>query len=396
MYGGHQSERAAIPAATVDCDTIRTRIVLPTWSFYGRMIPISKPWITDQELDSVTDAVKRGWISPQGDYVTTFEDRFADFVGTEYAFATSTGTAALHLSLVAADIGAGDEVIVPDLTWIACANVVRYVGAMPRFVDVDSETYTLSVDAARDALTDETAAIMPVHLYGQPCEMEPILELAAEHDLFVLEDAAEAHGAEYDGEQVGSIGDVGCFSFYGNKILTTGQGGMITTDDQEIADQIRLYRRDGMSTDHKYYHPVIGYNYRLTNIQAAIGVEQVDRAAEILAEKRRVAQTYRSELTGDGVRFQAEPERGQSAHWMTAPVFETVEQKQRVEQALSDADVQTRPFFYPLHKQPPYQGSTADYPTTTALAERGLNLPSSPLLTDEEIQDICAVVAQAI
>ncbi|KAA9406608.1 DegT/DnrJ/EryC1/StrS family aminotransferase [Haloarcula sp. KBTZ06] len=360
------------------------------------MIPLAEPTFGDAERSRVLDALERGWISPKGEYVTEFEDVFGAWIGTEHAFATSTGTAALHLSLLSAGIGEGDEVIVPDLTWIACANVVSYVGATPVFADVDPDTYTLDPASVRERLTEDTKAVMPVHLYGQPCEMTPIQRLADEHDLLVLEDAAEAHGATYRGRRVGSLGDVGCFSFYGNKILTTGQGGMITTDDDELAERIRLLRRDGMSRDRKYYHSVIGYNYRLTNIQAAIGIGQVERADAILENKRRVAATYRRELTTQDVRFQATPGWGESAHWMVAPVFRTTGQFERVRNALADADVETRPFFYPLHEQPPYAGSGSDCPVTERLHERGMNLPSAPNLNDQIIIEICDVIRDAL
>jgi perosamine synthetase len=356
------------------------------------MIPIAEPWIGDEELQYATDAIKRGWISPRGEYVTEFEDAMAEFVGTEYAFATSSGTAALHLSLVAAGIGEGDEVIIPDLTWIACANVVEYVDATPVSVDVDRDTFVLSPEGVRDSITTDTAAVMPVHLYGQPCDMDPLLDLAEEHDLTIIEDAAEAHGASYSGRQVGSIGDLGCFSFYGNKIFTTGQGGMITTDNDDLAEKIRLYRRDGMSEERKYYHPVVGYNYRLTNVQAAIGVGQLQRSDEILAAKRRVAQTYREELRHDDVRFQYDPEWSSSAHWMTAPVFRSESQRNRIEQALEEADIETRPFFHPIHAQPPYSASMSNCPVANSLANKGLNLPSSPKLTDDEIATICSII----
>lgn len=360
------------------------------------MIPLAEPSFGDAERSRVLDALERGWISPKGEYVAEFEDVFASWVGTEHAFATSTGTAALHLSLLAGDVGEGDEVIIPDLTWISCANVVTYVGATPVFADVDPDTFTLDPASVRERLTDDTVAVMPVHLYGQPCEMRPIQRLADEYDLLVLEDAAEAHGAMYRGRRVGSVGDIGCFSFYGNKILTTGQGGMITTDNDELADRIQLLRRDGMSRDRKYYHPEIGYNYRLTNIQAAIGLGQVERADEILENKRRVAETYRGELTTQDVQFQATPDWGESAHWMVAPVFRTIEQLERVRNALADAEVETRPFFYPLHKQPPYAGSGCAYPVTERLHERGINLPSAPQLNDETIIEICDVIRNAL
>ncbi|TKX82270.1 DegT/DnrJ/EryC1/StrS aminotransferase family protein [Halorubrum sp. SD626R] len=358
------------------------------------MLPVSEPWISDRELELVTDAVKRGWISPRGEYVDRFESLLAEFVGVDHALATTTGTAALHLSLVAADIGPGDEVIVPDMTWIACANVVRYVGATPIFADVTEDSFTLDPDSVRDNVTPDTAALMPVHLYGHPADMKPLLGIAQSHDLFILEDAAEAHGAIYDGDAVGSIGDAGCFSFYGNKILTMGQGGAITTDDDDLADRIRTYRRDGMSTEQKYYHPSVGYNYRLTNIQAAVGVGQLERSEEILDAKRRVADRYRENLTGTDLRVQAEHPKATSSNWMIATVFETREDRQRVRSALAERDIETRPFFHPLHDQPPYRADSTVCPTSKTLAERGLVLPSGPRLNRDEIDQVCKIVGQ--
>jgi perosamine synthetase len=361
------------------------------------MIPVAEPWITDRETELVTDAVERGWLSPKGDYVDEFERVFADFVGTEYAFATSSGTSALHLTLAARGIGPGDEVIVPDLTWIACANVVEYVGATPVFADVTAETLTLDPGSVRELVTDRTAAIMPVHLYGHPCDMAPLLSIADDHDLLLLEDAAEAHGAHYRGDPVGSIGDAGCFSFYGNKILTTGQGGMVTTDDPELADRLELLRRDGMSRTRKYYHKEIGFNYRLGNLQAAVGVAQVERADEIITAKRRVAETYRERLSDLSLRFPDEPEWATPTYWMNAPVFESPDDRDAVVDVLEAVDVETRPFFYPLHDQPPYRDRDLGSPVTAmALYERGLNLPSSPTLTDEEVATVCGAVREAL
>lgn len=360
------------------------------------MIPIVEPCIGEKEIKLVTDALERQWISPQGEYVREFEENFADFVETEYAFATSTGTAALHLSLVAAGVQEGDEVIVPAFTWIACANTVRYIGAEPVFADVKEDTYNLDPESVRNQITPDTAAIMPVHIYGQPCEMDPLLNLAQENDLFVLEDAAEAHGATYQGNKIGSLGNVGCFSFYGNKILTTGQGGMITTNDEEIADKIELYRRDGMSRKQKYYHPVIGYNYRLTNIQAAIGVAQVERASELLSAKKRINERYRRELDGESVHFQAQPDWGESAHWMTAPIFETANIRNQVKERLNEKDIETRPFFYPLHQQPPYEDNQQSLPIAESISKRGLNIPSGPKLKEKEIIAVVEAIQEVI
>jgi perosamine synthetase len=227
--------------------------------------------------------------------------------------------------------------------------------------------------------------------------MEPLTELAEEHDLFMLEDCAEAHGAKYRDFPVGSIGDVGCFSFYGNKILTMGQGGIITTDNEKLAEKIILYRRDGMSHTRKYYHEVIGYNYRLTNMQAAIGVGQLERADEIIDEKRRVARSYREKLSDTSLRFQTEYSWASPTYWMNTPLFESETVRDRVIERLEENDIETRPFFYPLHKQPPYADKQEKtLPTCLDLYKRGVNLPSSPLLSEDDIDRICHVVRETV
>lgn len=361
------------------------------------MIPVAEPVIGDREATLVKEVLDSGWISPNGSFVDEFETRFKEFVGTKYAFATSTGTAALHLSLLAADVGHGDEVIVPSLTWIGCANVIRYVGATPVFVDIDEETYTMDVRATRDAVTENTAAIMPVHLYGHPCDMDGIVEIAEQHDLVVIEDAAEALGATYRGTQVGSIGTAGCYSFYGNKILTTGQGGMITLDDDELAARIRTFRRDGMSERRKYFHPVVGYNYRLTNLQAAIGVAQLERANTIIERKRQNANLYRNELSNTSVRVSPEATEVESVFWMNTAVFTSKQTKESVITRLNEERIETRPFFYPLHEQPPYRANDEQsLPIAEDRYRKGINLPSSSELTPEEIRTVCESITEVV
>ena len=361
------------------------------------MIPVAEPMLGEREQELVADAVESGWISPKGEYVDRFEAKFASFADTETALATSTGTAALHLALVAAGVGEGDEVLVPSLTWIACANTVTYVGADPVFVDVDPDTYTMDPDAAREAVTEDTEAMMPVHLYGHPCDMDPLLDLADEHNLTVIEDCAEAHGATYEESPVGSIGDIGCFSFYANKVFTTGQGGMITTGDPELADRVYLYRRDGMSEERKYYHPMIGYNYRLTNVQAALGVAQLERAETIIEKKRAVGEQYTQALNHLPVTVNPNADWASSVYWMNTAVFDSEDTKERVVAALSDADIETRPFFVPLHHQPPYQGSEwTPCPVAERLHKRGINLPSSPKLDSDSVSTVCDRLRAAI
>ncbi|WP_187433078.1 DegT/DnrJ/EryC1/StrS family aminotransferase [Natronococcus pandeyae] len=354
------------------------------------MIPAYEPWLGERERELVTRAVSSGWVSPVGDFIEEFERSFAEFVGTEHAIATSSGTAALHLALVAADIEMGDEVIVPDLTWIACANAVRYAGADPVFADVDPETLTLQPERVRDVVSSETAAILPVHLYGHPCQMDRLVEIAREYDALVIEDCAEAHGAEYRNRTVGSIGDVGCFSFYGNKMITTGQGGMVTTDDDELAERLRLYNRDGMSTERTYYHPVIGYNYRMSNVHAAIGVGQLGRIDEIVERKRAIANRYRDRLTSHDVTLTDERSWATSVFWMNTVMFDSPDTRDLAVDVLEADGIETRPLFYPLHRQPPYAESKRG--TITVASDRyrrGLNLPSGPTLRDAEIDRIC-------
>jgi len=362
------------------------------------MIPVAEPWLSDREVSLVTEVVQSGWVSPRGDYVREFERKFAEFIGVDHAFTTTTGTAALHLTLEAAGIGEGDEVIIPDLTYIASANAVRYTGAEPVFVDVDPETYLLDADHVRKHVSQDTAAIMPVHLYGHPCDMGNICDIADDFGCLVIEDAAEAHGARYRDQPVGGIGDAGCFSFYGNKILTTGQGGMITTDDDDLAETAALLRHDGMSFEHKYHHPVVGYNYRMTNMQAALGLAQTERADELIEAKRHIMSRYRDCLSDVPIQFQTVPDDGFSSQWMAAPIFESVEVKERVIDALAADDVETRPLFKPLHRQPPYETNheANDFPIATQLATYGLNLPSGPKLPDEEINQICTTIRSVL
>lgn len=360
------------------------------------MIPVTEPVIGDREVELVTEAVSSGWVSPAGPFVERFESEFAKFLGADHAIATSTGTAALHLALESAGIGRGDEVIVPSLTWIACANVVQYTGAKPVFVDVEPDSLTIDVESVQAAVTEDTAAIMPVHLYGHPCAMDEVMECANRNDLMVLEDGAEAQGAMYEGEPVGTIGDAGCFSFYGNKIMTTGQGGMIVTDDDGLADRVRLLRRDGMGENQKYHHPVIGYNYRLTNIQAALGVAQLERINTLIREKRRVAGLYEEHLP-DEVALIGEKPNVKSVRWMTIALFRTEEQMESVTDALSNANIETRPLFLPLHLQPPYAtASDCEFSVSEDVSARGLNLPSGPTLSRNDVKEICSIIRRTI
>lgn len=255
-------------------------------------IPITEPDIGQEELQNVTEAVKSGWISSKGPFVDEFEKGFARYIGTKYGVATSNGTTALHLALAALGIKRGDKVLVPSLTFIAAANAVAYTGADPVFVDSNPEYWCISPTGIEEKIDDQTKAIIAVHLYGHPCNMNEIMTIAEEHELCVIEDCAEAHGAEFRSRKVGSYGIINCFSFYGNKIITTGEGGMCLTNHEELAKKMRILRDHGMALDRKYWHDLIGFNYRMTNLQAAVGVAQLRKIDHLVTKKRWVASIY--------------------------------------------------------------------------------------------------------
>ena len=286
-------------------------------------IPVYEPELSGNELKYLTKCIKTNWISSLGEYVAQFEEDFGKFVGTRYAVSSSSGTTALHLALAALGIGKGDEVIVPDLTFVATANAVSYTGARPVFVDASHDTWNIDPRSMARKITKSTKAIIAVHLYGHSADMDAILALAKAHGLWVIEDAAEAHGAEYKGNKVGSLGDIGCFSFYGNKIITTGEGGMVVTNNADTAKRVKMLRDHAMSQDQVYWHEVIGYNYRMTNVQAAIGVAQLERIASIIEIKRENAMIYNSFLKDiPGIVLPPELPWAKSVYWMYSILIE--------------------------------------------------------------------------
>jgi perosamine synthetase len=362
-----------------------------------RFIPVAEPLLSGNELAYVTDCVKSGWVSSLGAYIPRFEEMFAQFCGARFGIATSNGTAALHLALVVLGIGPGDEVIVPTLTFVATANAVTYTGAKPVFADSEPRTWNLDpADVARK-ITPATRAIIPVHVYGHPADMDPLLDLARKHNLLVIEDAAEAHGALYKGKRVGSMGALNCFSFYGNKIITTGEGGLITTNDAALAEKARWLRDHGMSTEKRYWHPVIGYNYRITNVQAAIGVAQMERIEEFIARKRRIAETYNQLLARvPGLTLPPEEKWATSVYWMYSALVgvEFGPSRDELMARLKQRKIDSRPFFYPIHTMPPYHTGES-LPVAEALSRRGINLPSAVTLTDEDIHRIATAIQES-
>lgn len=359
------------------------------------MIPVCEPFMTGEELRYVTDCIETNWISSKGRYIGEFEEKFAHYCGCEYGVSTTSGTTALHLALAALRIGKGDEVIVPTFTMIASVFAIIYTGAKPVLVDAEPETWNIDVTGIEEKITRQTKAIMPVHIYGHPCDMAPIMDLARRYGLAVVEDAAEAHGAEYRGRRAGGIGDVGCFSFYANKIITTGEGGMVVTNDAEIAARARSLKDLAFSRERRYLHGEMAFNYRMTNIQAAIGLAQFERIDELVGRRRNNAHLYNDLLRSvAGVRTPVEKEWARNVYWMYSVLVEDPRaSRDGLMKGLYDMGVETRSFFIPMHQQPVFTGMNLfqgeRYPVAEHLSEVGLYLPSSSGLTTEQIQSVC-------
>lgn len=362
-----------------------------------RFIPVYEPWIGALELERVTRCVKSGWISSIGEEIREFESRFAALCGRRFGVACSNGTTALHLALAALGIAAGDEVIIPALTFVATANAVRYTGATPIFADADPESWNLDPAAVERRLTRRTRAIVAVHLYGQPADMARLRAIARGAGVAVVEDAAEAHGARYRGRPVGSLGELACFSFYGNKMVTTGEGGMVLTASAKLDARLRLLRDHAMSPRRRYYHAEIGFNYRMTTLQAALGLAQLDRLDEIVARKRRIAEWYREGLGGLPVELPAKIAGSENVYWMFSVLLARGARlgRDRLGRRLAERGIDSRPFFVPLPELPPYRDGRR-YPVATDLAARGLNLPSGPLLSRAQVRRICHAIADLL
>jgi perosamine synthetase len=355
-------------------------------------IPVYQPCLNGNEKKYVNDCLDSNWISSKGKYVSLFEKELANYVNSKYATGVCNGTVALHLALVALGIGTGDEVIVPTLTYIASVNAIVYTGATPIFVDSLPDTWQINPQEVKKSITPKTKAIMAVHLYGHPCELSVLKEIADEHRLFLIEDCAEAMGSKYLDSHVGTFGDIATFSFYGNKTITTGEGGMVITNDQTIFERAIHFKGQGLAKYREYWHDVIGYNYRMTNICAAIGLAQLERINEILANKRRIAELYK-ELLKD-TKFQVHPELGNVYHsyWMVSILVPLTHERDQVRKHLANAGVETRPVFYPVHTMPMYSQKYQRHKVAEDIGWRGINLPSYPDLQTEEIVYISEVL----
>lgn len=364
-------------------------------------IPVAEPSLGGNEMKYVADCINTAWISSQGAYVDKFQNIFCDFLGGGQALCTSSGTTALHLALKAMDIGIGDEVIVPAITFGASANVVIHTGATPVFVDITSDTRTMCPRALKQAITPATKAIMPVHLYGHPCDMDPIVEIAREHNLKIIEDCAEALGAEYKGAKVGLIGDVGAFSFFANKIITTGEGGMVVSKNQELLERMALLRDHGMTKERRYWHVEPGFNYRMTNLQAGIGLAQMERIDVFLQARRDVVAQYNKHLSGiEGIRIPPNADWAKNIYWLYSIEIDRNElgiDRDSLAKKLLVEGVDTRPVFPPLHIQPAFgEGELGTHLESEFFADRGLCLPTANGMTTKDVDRICETIIRIV
>ena len=355
-------------------------------------IPVANPFFDENEIELLNECILTGWVSSGGPFVSKFEKLVAEYVGTKYAISCSSGTSGLHLALLANDIGPGDEVIVPTLTFIATANAVTYTGAKPVFVDSDINTWNIDPKLIKKSITKKTKAIIPVHLYGLPADMDEINKIANEFDLKVIEDASEAQGARYKNKMVGSLGDIAVFSFFGNKMITTGEGGMVLTNNQNLAERCQILRDHGMSKERRYWHTVIGYNYRMTNMQAAIGVAQMGKIEKIIKRKKEIVDEYKNFLgSTKGITFPPENEFSENVFWLLTILIDEKFLGQKVidlMKKLRDHNVDTRRIFPPVHTQPIYDEGKK-LPISEKIHLMGLTLPSSYELKSEQIKNIC-------
>jgi perosamine synthetase len=364
------------------------------------MIPVNEPLLSGNELKYVTDCIKTGWISSAGKYIHEFEAGWSGYCGKKHGIAVSNGTNALDVAVKCLGLTPGDEVIMPAFTIISCALAVVNNCGTPVLVDSDPKTWTMNVDQVAERITRKTKAIMPVHIYGHPVDMDPLLELAEDHHLAIIEDAAEAHGAEYyshhgstnSWKRCGSFGTFSCFSFYANKLITTGEGGMVLTDDDALATKARAYRDLCFQPSRRFYHEDLGNNFRLTNVQAAIGVAQMERMDMIIAKKRWMAAEYTRQLHGiPDIQLPIEEPWAKNVYWMYAivPSEKSGMDNAEFSRRLFEKDIDTRPFFIGMHEQPALQklGLFEDekYPVAERIARKGLYLPSGLTITREQI-----------
>ena len=361
----------------------------------AKFIPVSEPLFSGNEVKYVTESVKSTWVRT-GKFLDKFENKFAKFCQTNYASSTSSGTTALHLLFLAMGIKENDEVIVPDMTYVASANAAVYVGAKPVFVDVDKDTWTISPEKIEEKITKKTKLIEVVHLYGHPADMDKINKIAKKHNIAVIEDACQAHGALYKGKKVGSLSNAACFSFSGAKIITTGEGGMITTNDKKLYQKIVDINNDFMDSKKKFYHTDIGYNFRLTNLQAALGLAQIENIDRLINKKIEHARIYNAHLKNlEVLQLPVEKSWAKNVYWLYSVLLKKTYLRDKMMEYLLGKGIETRPFFTPMHKLPMYK-QKGKFPNSNYLANNGLSFPSGTGLTKKEIEYVCSEVKKFV
>ena len=363
-----------------------------------RNIYLDAPNVGQAEKELLSKAIDSTFVSTVGPFVPEFEQRLARYLGTEGAVSTQSGTAALHVALYELGIGEGDEVIVPALTFIATVNPVLYVGAKPVFADSDINTWNIDPEDIERRITKKTKAIIPVHLFGNPCDMDAIMDIARARDLYVIEDATESLGARYKGSRTGSLGDLGCLSFNGNKIITTGGGGMVVSNDKDKLKHVKFLANQARDESRGYFHPEVGFNYRMTNIEAAIGLAQIEKLDGFLEMKKTFNKIYKDELSDFGfISFQKEHEGAESCWWLTCIVFDNETDIPEMQEKLKDQGVPTRRIFVPATDFPPYKDhKEGKLENSFSIYERGLCLPSSTLNTEDDVHYVCEKIKKLV
>jgi perosamine synthetase len=351
------------------------------------VIPVYQPYLCGREREYVDQCLTSLWIA-KGDFTTRFETQFAQRLGDCHATTVCNGTAALHLALLALGIGSGDEVLVPTLTYIASVNMIAHVGATPVLVDSAASTWQIDPEDLRYKITSRTRAVLAVHLYGQPCEMEEVARICKENRLWLVEDCAEAFGSAYRGQNVGTFGDIATFSFFGNKTITTGEGGMVVSRSADLLHKVIHLKGQGVSPVREYWHDVLGFNYRMNNICAAIGLAQIEKADEILEKKRHIAEWYQDMLNDAPLELHREAQGTLHSYWLCSALAATERTRDALRIHLRECGIETRPVFHPAHTMPVYS-STLHFPVAESISRRGLSLPSYPALTEELVAQVC-------
>lgn len=362
------------------------------------MIPLCIPEIRGNEWKYIKECLDTGWVSSAGGFVSLFEEKFSEYTGAREAVVTVNGTSALHLALMSLGIKEGDEVIVPSMTFISPVNAIRYVGAEPVFADVCRDTYVMDADKVEELVTKKTRAILPVHIYGHPVDMDTILEIASRHGLYVIEDATESLGSLYKGRHTGTIGHAGCFSFNGNKLITTGAGGMLVTNDEKIGKRAKYLSNQTKTVTENggFFHEEAGYNYRMPNLLAAMGLAQLENTDDFIGIKRDNAKYYMELLKDmDGISLPAQREWATNVFWLFSILVEDSYYLNRDEliKKLREEEIESRPFFIPIHTMPPYKDCRCgNLDVTMDISKRGINLPSSVGLKKSDIEKVCSIL----